>query len=181
MQRGFKSWSDLQAEFFRKELGLKPFDPLCAFDLAEFLSVPVIPVTEVEGLSMEQLQLLNSSNHWSAVTIKIEGESDLIVHNGSHSEARQQSDIMHELAHIICNHQPTVTSQEYFHLALRDYDKAQEEEANWFGPSLKLPRKALAWAKGKKMTESAMAKHFNASLDMVNYRVRITGINRQFR
>lgn len=54
-RRGFKKWSDEKVIELRKQLGLYPSSPLCAFKLCEFLKIPVLVPSSVQGLSQEQL------------------------------------------------------------------------------------------------------------------------------
>ena len=51
---------------------------------------------------------------------------------------------MHEMAHLICKHKPAeLVPVGGFPFSLREYDAVQEEEANWLGACLQLPRPAL--------------------------------------
>lgn len=105
----------------------------------------------------------------------------IILHNPYHSIARQQSDVMHELSHIICNHERTEVEYESpIPFGLRDYDPIQEEEAKCLGSTLQLAKPGLLWARNKSMTYEEIANHFNASLDMVTYRMNVTGISYTF-
>lgn len=181
-KRGFKKWSDEKSIEIRKELGLYPSSPLCAFDLCKSLKIPVFEPNEIKGMSEENLNvLLNSGEkHWSAASVPINDDKYLIIHNPKHSKSRQQSNLMHELAHILCKHK-IADDKKNTGLSgfLRNHDEEQENEAEWFGACLQLPRPALIWALKKGMTMEDISSHFNASIEMVRYRINITGVKRQ--
>jgi hypothetical protein len=74
--------------------------------LATYLNLKLVTTSEL-GLSREYLNELISghgSNCWSAVTIGRDGP-ELIIHNDSHSLQRTESNIMHELAHVLLEHE----------------------------------------------------------------------------
>ena|ERR1035437_1540602 len=104
----------------------------------------------------------------------------IIIHNPYHSVARQQSDMMHEIAHIICKHERIEKEYDFeIPFGLREFDKVQEEEAKCLGSTLQLATPCLLWANKKSMTTEAIAEHFNASKNMVTYRMNMTGIARR--
>jgi len=181
-KRGFKKWSDDKTVEIRKELGLFAYSPLCAFDLCNHLEIPIFEPNQIKGLSKEKLDILLNSggSHWSAATIPVDNEKYIIIHNPNHSDARQQSNLMHELAHILCNHK---TSDDKIDLGLsgflRNHNEEQENEAEWFGACLQLPRPVLLWALKQNMSEKEIAMYYNASMEMVKYRINITGVKRQ--
>lgn len=180
-KRGFKTWAEDKAIEYRLQLNLKSIDPLDAFDLAKHLKVPIYIPSEISNLSSDDLNALSkSSNKWSAVTVPVSEFQNLIIHNPLHAAARQQSNLMHELAHIICGHQadPNKIPVELRGL-MRHHDEYQECEANWLGGCLQLPRDALVWALRNRMSMSSIGEHFNASVDMVRYRINITGVKKQ--
>lgn len=87
---------------------------------------------------------------------------------------------MHELAHILCEHEPSKLVQIDPSIpVLRTFDPVQEDEAIWLGGCLQLPRPALLWAIRRGMDNTAIEKHFCASDDIVRYRRQITGVDRQ--
>lgn len=181
LKRGFKAKSDRLAKQYREELNIHPCGALCAFKLAKHLKIHVLEATRFLTLP-EEIKLLSNDCEWSALTMNnIEGVR-IIIHNPYHTTARQQSDLMHELAHIICEHNhPVVTHYEPLPIGMRNYDLQQEEEANWLGSTLLLATPGLLWAKKNGMTVDKIAEHFNASAEMVNYRLNITGINKRYR
>lgn len=181
-RRGFKKWSDEKAIELRRQLGLKDFSSLCAFELCKHLNITVLEPNQISGLPIESInELLGpGSSHWSAASVPIKEDKYLIIHNPLHSEARQQSNLMHELAHIICKHKvPNEKQNLGLSGFLRNHDEEQENEAEWFGSCLQLPRPALLWALRNKMGIDEIASHFNASSEMVRYRINITGVKRQ--
>lgn len=183
-KRGFKKWADDKVIQLRKELGLYVSSPLCAFKLCEFLNIPILEPSSVQGLSEKHLNELlgNGSVHWSAATIPLKEGKYIIVHNPTHSPARQQSNLMHELAHILCEHKVSEKTKNIgLSGFLRNLDEEQENEAEWLGACLQLPRPALLYSLRKQMTLEEIANKYNASIDMVKYRINITGVQKQIR
>jgi hypothetical protein len=182
MQRGFKSWAERQAIEQRYNLDLREDAPLPAAQLAANRGVTILGPGQIPGMSLEDLECLlqYDSSSWSAVTV-IAGKCMMVIHNTSHALVRQESNIMHEMAHIICKHVPVKLIQigglPFF---FREYDAEQEEEANWLGACLQLPRPALCMAVRQRMTMPEMSRYFQASEEMVRYRRQITGVDRQF-
>jgi Zn-dependent peptidase ImmA (M78 family) len=87
---------------------------------------------------------------------------------------------MHELAHNICGHETSKSQQiNGLGLLLREYNEEQEKEAEWLGSCLQLPRKALVWALNKKMSYEEISEYFQASEDMVRFRINTTGVKKQ--
>lgn len=177
LRRGFKTDSENIAAHYRCELGLKEFQPLSSFELARHLNLEVITPADVPGLSNESLTALLSkegSSHWSAVTIGVE-KPVLIVYNSSHSPARVESNIMHEAAHVILKH-PMGEIDTSLAIPLRKYDPMQEMEAEWLGACLQLPAAALKkyYAFGSHTPEQ-IAELFTASIQMVRYRLGVSG------
>lgn len=181
MKRGFKAESERRANSLRRELGLQPRDPLQARALARYMETPIITPSEIRELPQEDMnQLLGrGSSSWSAVTI-IAPQKTFIVHNPRHSPGRQESNIMHEISHLICDHQPSEIVQiNGFAFPIRSCNKSEEEEADWVCGCLKLPREGILWAVQSGMSTEAIAAHFASSLDLVRYRINITGVDKQ--
>lgn len=180
LKRGFKANSDRLAKLYREKLGIHPCAPLCALKLAEYLQVPVYSATIFLVLP-EEISMLSGTNgrecEWSALTMKTQIGNRIIIYNPFHSLARQQSDVMHELAHIICNHEINKKDYDFeIPFGMREYDDEQEEEAKCLGSTLQLATPCLLWAKKRNMSTEVIATHFNASTEMVNYRMNMSGI-----
>jgi hypothetical protein len=106
MRRGFKTEARAISREVRGELGLRPIDPLDPRALAEHLSIPVVPLSELPGCSEASFYFgAVEPEAFSAVTV-FQGRYRTIVHNDVHSAGRQHSNISHELAHGLLNHAP---------------------------------------------------------------------------
>ncbi len=181
MRHGFKAWAERQAILLRQALNLPPHAPLPAARLAAHLGITIVGPERIPGLNAERIhQLLRvDPSGWSAVTISATGVV-LIIHNTSHAPCRQESDVMHEQAHIICKHEPArIVPLGNLPWVLRTYDPDQEEEAAWLGGCLQLPREGLLWALQRGMDEDTLSDYCGASIDMVRYRRQKTGVDRQ--
>jgi hypothetical protein len=180
LKRGFKADAERKAKAYRIALSIHPCAPLCAFKLAGYLTVPVYPATDF-FTHIDDINNLNCfDSEWSALTMITKVGNRIIVHNPFNSVARQQSDVMHELAHIICDHKRCQTEYDFeIPFGMRQFDELQEEEAKCLGSTLQLPTPCLLWAKKREMLPDAIAIHFNASVDMVIYRMNMTGISKR--
>jgi len=183
LKRGFKASAERLAKQYREEMKIHPCAALCAFKLAEHLQISIFSSDEFLTQTSE-IDLLSGSNGddcgWSALTMLTKAGNRIIIHNPYHSETRQQSNIMHELAHIICEHERNQKEYDFeIPIGIREFDELQEEEAKCLGSTLQLPTPCLLWADKRKMSNEAIAEHFNASKDMVNYRMNMTGISKR--
>ncbi len=180
--RGFKTWCERVSLEQRKKLGLRPVDPLDPWSLAENLSVVVWLPEEIPDLDPDVLKTLlrDDPDSWSAVTISV-GTKDGVILNSTHSGGRPASDLTHELSHLILGHTPArVDISENGLLILATYNRAQEQEAEWLAGCLLLPRDALLLIRRKKMSNSAACETYGVSLEMLRFRLNVSGVNRQF-
>ena len=183
--RGFKTWCEKYSTNIRKDLGLDAGDALDLRALAEHLGIRVWSPESVPGLDSETIAILLrndgvSRSDWSAVTIVV-GTKVAVILNTSHSSGRQASDLAHELSHHILGHETKDAGYSSDGiLLLNDYDKKQEEEADWLAGCLLLPRDALVSIKRRKLTEDETTLEYCVSQRMLKYRTAMTGVDRQF-
>ena len=181
MKVGFKKASEERSLALRRELALSSTAPLPARVLAQYLGVSVISPEQIRGLRADDVkQLLEVDNWaWSAVTIQFDLNT-LIIYNSSHPAGRQESDIMHELAHVLCGHIPAqIGNLLGLDFPLREFPDEQEEEAAWLAGCIQIPRGALLRAVSQKMSNSEIAQHYGASEQLVQFRRNVTGVDRQ--
>jgi Zn-dependent peptidase ImmA (M78 family) len=177
-ERGFKTWTERVALSLRRDLGLSPSDALDPRRLAEYLDARLATPYEIGGLSKTDLKQLLEIDPWgwSAVSI-LQDNSPLIIYNPRHSKARQASDTMHELAHLILDHKPaTLIPSPDGRFVMRSYNETQENEANWLAWALLLPRDALMTCKRRGLSPEQIAQSYRVSEKLVNFRLQITGV-----
>jgi len=177
LPRGFKARAERTAEDFRKELSLAVHAPLPSSVLATHLKVDLCPHPSFHSSKYPPF-----SDECSGATILDAYGKPFIVYNVLHSLARQESTLMHELAHIICKH---FEENPYPGIAipdnLRGHNPRHEAEAAYLGGCLQLPRVALVHIFKQRMTEDQIIEVYGASLEMVRYRMRITGVMKQMK
>lgn len=182
MKASFKRWCEQEGVSWRRKLNLYGFDPLPAAKLAAYLQVDLITPLEIPDYNASGLiPLLESGKSgWSAVMMKVPGERPLIVYNPYHVPTRFESNIMHELAHLILEHKPTAIYTRR-PILRQTYPPGDEEEATYLGGCLQITMTGLDWAIGRGMTNQQIAQHFGASEEMVEYRLNVTGRGKQTR
>lgn len=176
LNRSVKDWCENEGIRWRRALNLYAYDPLPSRRLAQHLKIAVIGPTQVPGVDEQTLLcLLREEAGWSGITLPIGEGKHLILHNPTHSPTRHESDIMHELSHLLFGHQPIRLRQIAEGLAVREYRVDDEKEAAYLGGCLQITAKGLDWAFQRGMAHNEIAEHFGASLQMVRYRCNMTG------
>lgn len=131
LRRGFKAEAERAAARARKELGLAAHDGLNPRDLAAHLGIKVVDAADLVALEelveLEHLQAFA----FSAATFEIEGRK-IVVASPLRTVGRQNSDIAHELAHIMLNHDLSEI-RELNGMPFRTCKPNEEEEATAFG------------------------------------------------
>lgn len=170
---GFKAETEDYAKEFRKELGLAPHHPLCPWKLATLLEIPVKPLSSYrEWIPDAVIHCTETErNFFSAVTI-FDHSRRLIIHNDAHDPSRQAANIAHELSHGILGHIPTPIFDEYGH---RQFNAQDEDEANWFGPVLLVPKDAAFHIVKTEMSVEKASKIYGASKEVITMRVNLSG------
>lgn len=182
-RRGFKTWAEEIALRVRHKLKLPDNAPLDPFQLAGLLSVVVLGPDEVCGLADEcRRRLANDhSENWSAITVA-NGKHHLIVVNTAHAPTRRNSDLAHELAHVILGHEPSMMfASPGSGIALRTHNKEQEDEANWLAGCLLLPRDALFSIRRRRLSDEEACQEYGISVAMLRFRINASGVDIQLK
>lgn len=179
--RGFKTWCENAAVELRRALRVQRMDPLRPEQLAAHLGVRLCTPKDIPGLSSRVVQALlgPEKDSWSAVTLS-SGDCRLVIYNSAHALGRRANDIMHELSHVLLDHNPARVM--YFsdgRMALRTYDADQEGQANWLAGCLLLPRDALVHIKSVRLSDDEAAAQYQVSTRLLTYRLDMTGVTRQ--
>ena len=177
LRRGFKSEAAALAQEVRAELGLGPFDRLDPRLLARHLGIPVVPLSELSAsLPSAQHFLSVEQKAFSALTV-FAGHRRMVVHNDSHSEARQNSNLAHELAHALLRHEPAAALDSK--TGCRDWNDIKEQEADWLDGELLVTRQmALDVARGR-LTRQDAQQRLGVSDQMLTWRINKTGAGKR--
>ncbi|WP_210208041.1 MULTISPECIES: ImmA/IrrE family metallo-endopeptidase [unclassified Rhizobium] len=160
---------------------LSAFDRIDAKQFLESLGFVVWSPLEVPGIAADHLNQLTSidPDSWSGVTIR-EGGATAVIINNIHPPARQANTMMHEWAHIELRHKPNrVDRSDAGLLLLSDYPAEFEDEADWLAGAILAPRDGLMRFRTSGMTPDEIALHYGISIELTNWRLRMTGIEKQ--
>ncbi len=182
-ERGFKSRAERTAVRLRKSLGISSTDPIDMWAVANKHSIPIWHPDDIAGLdaAAKKVLLEEDSSSWSAITIKFDSKT-VIVLNSAHTKARQASNLAHEISHLIIGHKGAQTFMNTdAGLLLASYNKEEEKEADWLAGCLLLPREACIYIKKQKLTDEQVEKKYGISIQMLKYRMNVTGVAKEYR
>ena len=181
MRRGFKAWCERTASEYRQALGVPLDEALDPWVFAAFLDVLVLTPQDIPGLSDTSLKQLTVSDcdSWSAVTMSHSG-INLVILNSSQSVTRQANSLVHELAHIILNHKADNAQVSAEGLLFRaQFDKEQEDEADWLAGCILVPGEGLLQACRRRHSPPLLARQFGVSQKLIDWRLRMTGVQKR--
>ncbi len=178
LRRGFKSEAERIARRVQTELGLSAAEPIAPELIAELLGIEVKAGDEL--LPRERFQELENiqANAFSACTLRPSPDRTVIVHNPLSPPTRQRSDVAHELAHTLLDHELSRV-QRLGEVTFLSCDPVQEEEAAWLSGCLLLPRALLLTEVRRGIGASEIARKHGVSERMAQYRLDVTGVMRQ--
>lgn len=178
-KHGFKKQAEDWGLKIREEMGLTIFSPLDAFALAKHKNIPFFTFDEIlRDLEYERTLLNNHPSFSALYTVNRIGQK-IILYKNTDSSARQQSNLMHEISHILLEHS---IPENLLHVAskfgLTYNNELQENEAKFLGGCLQLTKPSLLASLKKNMTYQQIAEKYFASIEMVNYRINISGVQK---
>jgi hypothetical protein len=175
---------EIRALGLRDFAGLKRDDErLNPFDLAHYAKLLVATFEQIEPFLTEETrrQLLNEGrDKWSggACSQALPDGRKLIVLNPTHNKNRQNATLMEEICHVFLGHQPSRLAiqnvNKYGKPIARDYREADEEAAYSIGASALVPFSALRRMVLQGKTSRDIARHFNVSRELVEYRMKVS-------
>jgi len=177
LRRGLAAEAERHAARLRDELGLGPADPVDIQAVARQLGVRVVAADEL--IDRDRLQELEriQAFAFSACTFDIDG-ARVIVFNPLRSRARTQSDIAHEVSHLLLEHDLDEVRM-VAGMPFRTCRPDQEEEATNLGGTLLLPRPLLLRAARQGLGVDEIAAQYGVTLEMARFRFNKTGVARQ--
>ena len=178
LRRGFKSEAERIARRVRVDLGLSAADPVAPELIAELLGIEVRAGDEL--LPRERFQELEDiqPDAFSACTLRPSLDRVVVVHNPLSPKTRQKSDVAHELAHMLLDHELSRV-QRLGDITFLSCDPVQEEEAAWLSGCLLLPRALLLAEVSRGEGSEDIARKHGVSERMAQYRLDVTGVVRQ--
>lgn len=178
LRRGFKAEAERLAKDIWSAMGLSPNDRMDAVKLAKHVGCMVRPADALVDIAKLKELYQIQDDAFFACTFALPNNRYAIVFNPLMSVRRRNSDVAHEVAHIVLGHRLS-RLERLGNVAFLSGDKQQEDEAAWLSGCLLLPRFVLVHDLRKRRKADGIAKNRMLSMDMVNYRVRVTGVARQ--
>jgi hypothetical protein len=174
---------EIRARGLREFAGLRRDDErLDPFKLARYANLLVVPLDDVRGLSDATISHLLSEGRdkWSggAASHKLPDGRRLIILNPTHGRNRHNATLMEEISHVFLGHEPSRLSikarNKEGKVIARDYNAAIEEEAYATGAAALVPYASLKRFVLEGKTAAEIARHFNVSRALVEYRIKIS-------
>lgn len=178
---------ELKAIALREFARVKPDLSLNPFDLAQFANLMVVEFEQLKGLSERARQHLlgPASESWSGGACSLPDGMKLVILNPNHGPARTKATLMEEICHVFLAHQPNrlsvVTKDERGKVMNRDYRQADEEEAYGVGAAALVPYATLKKLLLQGKTSREIGLHFRVSRELVEYRMKVTHLWREFK
>ncbi|MBA3353347.1 MAG: ImmA/IrrE family metallo-endopeptidase [Blastocatellia bacterium] len=174
---------EMRGRGLREFAGLRRDDQrLDPFELAKYAGLLVPTFDEIKGLSAETRdQLLNlAKDKWSggAASIRLPNGKKLVILNPTHAATRHKATLMEEISHVFLGHKPSRLAIEgrdkHGNAIARDYNADIEEEAYATGAAALVPYGGLKRFVESGKTVAEIARHYNVSRPLVEYRIRIS-------
>lgn len=173
-----------------RAIGLRDFaglarddERLNPFELAHYAKLLVAPFDQIEPFLSEETKqqlLKDGRDAWSggACSQTLPDGSKLIILNPTHGENRQNATLMEEICHVFMGHKPSRLAIEARNkqgkVIARDYNHEIEEEAYSIGAAALVPYSALKRFVEQGKTSREIARHFNVSRELVDYRIKVS-------
>jgi Zn-dependent peptidase ImmA (M78 family) len=179
LRRGFPAEAERHAARIRSELGQSPTSQLSIKTVAEHLDIRIIAADELIDITrLQELERIQAFA-FSACTFDFDGIK-VVVFNPIRSAERRESDIGHEVSHVILGHElsalRTVAGTPF-----RTCQPDQEEEATNLAGTLLLPRPLLLSATRRGLGVEEISQRYGVTIEMARFRLNRTGVVKQTR
>ena len=160
------------------------------FELAHYAKLLVASFEQIEPLLSEDTKqhlLGTGKDKWSggACSQTLPDGRKLIVLNPTHGKNRQNATLMEEICHVFMGHTPSrlaiQNTNKNGQVIARDYRAEIEEEAYSIGAAALVPYTALARMVNQGKTSREIARHFNVSRELVEYRIKVSRLWEQYK
>jgi len=182
-----------------KAIGLRDFaglwrddERLNPFELAHYAKLLVASFEQVEPFLSDETKthlIGEGRDRWSggACSQTLPDGKKLIVLNPTHGENRQNATLMEEISHVFLGHKPSKLAVTTFNKSgratttAREYRADVEEEAYSVGAAALVPYSALRRMVNLGKTSREIARHFNVSRELVEYRLKISRLWEEYK
>jgi Zn-dependent peptidase ImmA (M78 family) len=179
LRRGFLAEAERHATRIRSELGRTPASEISMRDVAKHLGIRVISAAElIDVTRLHELERIQAFA-FSACTFDIQ-DTKIIVFNPLRTAERRESDIGHEVSHVLLGHELSAL-RTIAGTPFRTCQPDQEEEATNMAGALLLPRPLLLYAARQDLGEQGIAQRYGVSVEMARFRLNRTGVAKQMR
>ena len=182
---------EIKAMSLRDFAGLKRDDErLDPFELARYAKLLVASFEQIEPFLSEESKaqlLFAGKDAWSggACSQVLPDGKKLIILNPTHGENRQNATLMEEICHVFLGHKPSRLAIENQNkqgkVIARDYHQEIEEEAYSVGAAALVPYSALKKMVERGKTSREIARHFNVSRELVEYRMKVSRLWEEYK
>lgn len=158
----------------RAELGLGAGERVEPGALARLLGIEVVGIAEFESCCPREVAQLTEDDPTalSAVTF-FRGTKCMVIVNPNHPHHPEDDSILHELAHVLLEHEP---KRLFDTCGVRIWHDCDEAQADYLACALAVPAAELVrMLDVLRGDEVALAAHFDADLAIVAERVRRLG------
>jgi hypothetical protein len=172
LKYGMRKQIEDLADHYRGLLNLGSRDRLDPFCLCDELGVPYLALSKLDISAADRKALTGgSAGDFFACVVPISATRRGIVFNDTAAPTKTASDIAHELAHIILDHElqpPALENGE------RSYSSKDEHEARELGMALLVPKFGCKSCADEGLTDKSSAVQYGISPSLMAYRMRIT-------
>ncbi|MFN2454246.1 MAG: ImmA/IrrE family metallo-endopeptidase [Pyrinomonadaceae bacterium] len=180
---------ELRALGLRDFAGVRAGEPLDPFALAQFAKLLVIDFDQIEGLTPETREHLLGAGRdaWSGGTCSrpLPNGWRLVILNPQHGAQRNNATLMEEVCHVFLGHRANrlhiVAETGDGKTVARDYNEADEEAAYAVGAAALVPYAALRRFVRAGKTSADIARHFNVSRELIEYRIKVSRLWADYR
>jgi len=180
---------ELHGIAFRDFAQIKSDVPLNPFRLAKFANLLVLRFDQIEGLDegVREHLLGAASEKWSggACSIPLPDGRKIVILNPTHGRMRTNATLMEEISHVFLGHRASklkvIAERPNGQTVSREYRATDEEEAYGSGAAALVPFAALKRLVYQGKTSQEVAKHFQVSRELVEYRLKVTRLWKLYR
>jgi hypothetical protein len=179
MNRTKADLARLAAEVRKNELKASLYQRICPYDLADLYGVDVLTLQGLadSGCPPEAIEFFTSvrPEAWSAALVP-NGTGQFIVENNAHTPQRRRSNIAHEMAHLLLEHEfDRILFTNGKRGCANPTSKMMEDQAAELSGELLLPAAAARRAAAFRQTDVQVADQFDVSPEFARWRMNVTG------